>query len=44
VRAVPAPPRRHITALVRRGAARRPALAATLAAVARITGALPARS
>jgi DNA-binding transcriptional LysR family regulator len=43
-RAVPAPPRRHITALVRRGAARRPALAATLAALTRITGALPARS
>jgi DNA-binding transcriptional LysR family regulator len=29
----PAPPARHVHALVRRGAARRPALAATLAAL-----------
>ena len=44
VRALPAPPRRHISALLRRGAAQRPALAATLEAITRVTGALPARS
>jgi DNA-binding transcriptional LysR family regulator len=33
--ATPAPPRRHIWALARRGAARRPALAAVLAAIGR---------
>jgi DNA-binding transcriptional LysR family regulator len=33
VEATPAPPRRHVSALVRRGAARRPALAATLGAL-----------
>lgn len=32
-RAVPAPPRRHVAALLRRGAARRPALAAVLEAL-----------
>jgi DNA-binding transcriptional LysR family regulator len=32
-RAEPAPPRRHVAALLRRGAAQRPALAATLAAL-----------
>jgi len=35
--AVPAPPRRRVDALVRRGAASRPALAATLAALRRIS-------
>jgi DNA-binding transcriptional LysR family regulator len=34
-RAIPAPPRRHVSALVRRGADRRPAVAATLDALAR---------
>ena len=34
-RATPAPPRRHVAALVRRGAGRRPALAATLDALRR---------
>jgi DNA-binding transcriptional LysR family regulator len=33
VEATPAPPRRHVSALARRGAARRPALAATLSAL-----------
>ena len=42
--ALPAPPLRHISALLRRGAAQRPALAALLDALRyrRITGALPA--
>jgi DNA-binding transcriptional LysR family regulator len=34
-RAVPPPPRRHVSALVRRGAGRRPAVAATLDALRR---------
>jgi DNA-binding transcriptional LysR family regulator len=41
--AAPAPPRRHVGALVRRGAARRPALAAVLEALLVRAAAAPAR-
>jgi DNA-binding transcriptional LysR family regulator len=41
-RAVPEPPRRHVSALVRRGAGQRPAVAAVLEALARATAAAQA--